>query len=80
MADRPSEKRGADRTRYPSHMKYHEFITCPAALQANSLSTATFALDLDKGRQLMEPRPETNALFVSIKRRQVRTTGFPLLS
>jgi len=61
-------------------MKHHEFITCPTALQANSLSTATFALGLDKGRQLVEETPGTDALFVSMKGRQVRTTGFPLLS
>lgn len=55
-------------------------IVAPTALQADALSTATFVLGLDKGRQLVEETPGTDALFVSKEGRQVQTTGFPILS
>ncbi len=54
-------------------------VAAPTALQADALSTAVFLLGLEKGRQLIEATPGTDALFVTKDGRTVQTSQFPLI-
>jgi thiamine biosynthesis lipoprotein len=52
-------------------------IAAPSAMAADALSTAAFVLGMERGMELVQSIPGTDALFVSKQGELVATGGFP---
>lgn len=68
------------RTGYSPNELASVSVIAPTATEADALSTAVFLAGLQRGKQIIESIPHTDALFVTKSGRQVKTSNFPLVS
>jgi thiamine biosynthesis lipoprotein len=54
-------------------------VIAATATQADALSTAAFLVGMEKGKALIETKPDTEALFVTKDGTTVKTAGFPAI-